>query len=346
MSFPLKRAVSLGLMLALAGCQSSLPRPSRFAVGATYPVEGPGGWDLLAVDAQRAHLFLSRGDRVQVLDTRDGHLAGTVAGTAGAHGVAVAEALHRGYITNGASNTVTEFDLDTLQRVRDLPVSGQSPDALLYDAFSGHLFVFNARSNNASVIDPASGREIATIAFEGNPELGATDGKGRVFVNIEDKGQVVEIDAGKLRIAHTWALADCEGPTGLALDVVHARLFSACDNQVLAVTDADSGRNVARVPIGEGPDGVAYDPALRMVFSPNGKSGTLTVVQQDDADHYRVLQTLPTQTSARTLALDPASHRLYLPAARFAGAPAPGQRRPPMVPGSFNVLMVEPTAPM
>lgn len=339
----LKRALPV-LLFAIAGCHTVAPRDATYTVGAVYPVAGAGGWDLLAVDPQRAHLFLSRSDRVQILDTGDGHLAATLAGTDRVHGIAIADALHRGYTTNGASHSVTEFDLDTLQRIRDIRVSGQSPDAILYDPFSHHVFAFNARSNNASVIDPASGKEIATIAFDGNPELGASDGKGRIFVNIEDKAEIAEINASAMRVTHTWMLPGCEEPSGLALDVAHARLFSVCQNGTMAITDADSGRQVARVAIGEGPDGAAFDPASQTVFSPNGKSGTLTIVHEDDPDHFRVLQTLATQTSARTIALDPVSHRVYLPAASFSGQPAPGQRRPPMVPDSFRVLMVMPAA--
>ena len=303
---------------------------------------GAGGWDLLAVDSQREHLFLSRSDRVQVLQTGDGTLAGTIQGTDHVHGIAIAEALSRGFTTNGASNSVTEFDLGTLQRIRDIRVSGQSPDAIVYDAFSHRLFVFNARSNNASVIDPASGKEIATIAFEGNPELGASDGKGHIFVNIEDKAELAEIDAQAMRVTHAWPLPGCEEPSGLAMDVAHGRLFSVCQNGTMAITDAGSGRQVARVAIGEGPDGAAFDPSMQTIFSPNGKSGSLTIVHEDDPEHYRVVQTLATQASARTIALDPGSHRLYLPAASFSGQPAPGQRRPPMVPDSFRVLMVVP----
>ena len=340
---PLKRTLSVTLF-ALAGCHSVAHRDATYSVAAVYPVAGAGGWDLLAVDTHRSHLFLSRGDRVQVLDTQDGHLAGTIAGTDRVHGIAIADPLGRGFTTNGASNSVTEFDLDSLQRIRDIDVSGQSPDAVLYDTFSHRVFVFNARSNNASVIDPSSGREIATIAFEGNPELGASDGKGHIFVNIEDKAELAEIDALTMLVTHTWLLPGCDEPSGLALDVAHARLFSVCQNGTMAITDARSGRQVARVGIGEGPDGAAFDPTVQTVFSPNGKSGTLTVVHEDDPNHFHVMQTLATQASARTIALDPVTHRLYLPAASFSGKPAPGQHRPPMVPDSFRVFMVEPSA--
>jgi len=202
--------------------------------------------------------------------------------------------------------------------------------------------VFNAHSNNASVIDPVTGKELATIPFAGNPELGASDGKGHVFVNIEDKGEVVSIDAASMQIQHIWALDGCEEPSGLAIDVEHSRLFSVCQNGTMAITDAQDGHEVARVAIGEGPDGAAFDPQTQNAFSPNGQSGTLTVVHEDDPDHFRITQTLTTQHSARTIALDPETHRLYLPAAQFGATPADPTQRPEMVPDSFRVLAVWP----
>lgn len=310
-----------------------------YRVDAMYPLPGPGRWDLLAVDPLHHHLFVSRSDRVQVMDTTDGKLVGTIDGTSGVHGIAIAPALNRGYTTNGKSNSLTEFDLTTLQRLREIQVNGQSPDAALFDTSSGHVFVFNAHSNNASVIDPATGSEIGTIGFDGNPELGASDGKGHVYVNIEDKAQVVEIDAASMRVTRTFALPGCEEPSGLSLDIEHARLFSVCQNGGMAVTDAETGRHVATVAIGEGPDGAAFDPRTQSVFSPNGTSGTLTVVHEDDPEHFRVTQTLETQRSARTIVLDPQSHRLYLPTASFG--PQPDREvRPDMVPGSFRILAV------
>jgi DNA-binding beta-propeller fold protein YncE len=339
------RIAALSIAIAAAsvsGCAhvSTAPAATACAVRATYPVPGPGRWDLIALDPPRHHVFVSRGDRVQVVDARDGHLAGEIAGTDGVHGIAVVPALHRGFITDGRSNAVTEFDLDSLQRVRDFPVSGKSPDAVLFEPRSGRLFVFNAHSNNASVIDPADGREIAVIAFEGNPELAADDAAGHVFVNIEDKAQLVRIDAASARVTETWALDDCDGPTGLAMDEAHARVFSACQNGIMLVSDAATGRQVARVAIGDGPDGLAFDPGSQMAFSPNGGSGNLTVVHEDDPDHFRVVQTLPTMRSARTIALDPATHRLYLPAAQFGSQPAEAGKRPAMLPGSFRLIAV------
>jgi len=327
--------------LALAGCALHLAARAAapYAVGATYALPGSGRWDLLAVDPDRHHLLLSRSDRVQVMDTRDGRLVGEIAGTDGVHGIAIAPRLRRGYASNGHANTVTEFDLATLQRIRDVPVIGRSPDAVLFEALSGRLFFFNGASANASVLDPAAGKEIATIPLDGKPELAASDGRGHVFVNIEDKAKLVELDAATMRVTNTWLLSGCEEPSGLAIDVVHARLFSVCRNQMMVVTDAGNGRQVARVPIGDGPDGAAFDPLTQTAFSPNGKAGTLTIVHEDDPEHFRVVQTLATQRSARTIALDAVTHRLYLPAATFEPQRA-SEPRPPMLPDSFRVLVV------
>jgi YVTN family beta-propeller protein len=349
----IRRVISTACLLTLTVCahaqasHASHASPSKspaYAIGATYSVAGEGRWDLLAVDSERHHIFLSRSDHVQVVDTRNGQVVATLAGTDGVHGFAIAPSLHRGFATDGRANAVTEFDLVTLQRVRDIKVSGQSPDAALFDPVSGRVFVFNAKSNNASVIDPASGKEVATIAFAGNPELGVSDGHGHVFVNIEDKGELVEIDSKTMQAVHTWELTGCEEPTGLAMDVAHARLFSVCQNRTMVITDAGSGRQVARVAIDDGPDGAEFDAQAQSAFSANGKSGTLTVVHEDDAEHFHVAQTLATQASARTIALDPQTHRLYLPAARFAPQAEGTKERPSMLPESFSLLMVEDAA--
>ncbi len=328
--------------LAMAGCAhapATSPTTADYAVRASNALEGPGRWDLLEVDPKSGRVFVSRGDRVQVM-SKEGALVATLAGTDGVHGIAVVPTLGRAYTTNGKANTVTEFDLTSLARLRDFPVNGQSPDAILYDTHSRRLFVFNARSNNVSVLDTASGKEIATLTFEGNPELPASDGRGHVYVNIEDVGQLVDIDTSAMKVANTWKLADCEEPTGLALDNAHGRLFSACQNQTMVVSDAQSGREIARVAIGEGPDGAAFDASTGRVFVPGGKGGTLTIVQEDDADHYHVLQTLDTERSARTIALDPVRHRLYLPSAKFGPEPTDGKSRAQMLPDSFHVLAV------
>ncbi len=341
--FPAPRLLAVATLITLttAACASHevhAVAPAGWSVQATQAVGGEGRWDLLAADKGR--VYLSRSDHMDVVDGATGKLVGSLAGTDGIHGIALAPSLGRGWTTNGKSASLTEFDLATLKRVRDLPVSGQSPDAIVFDPASGRIFSFNARSNNVSVLDPDSGKELAVIGFEGNPELPAVDGKGHLFVNIEDKAQLVEIDTRAMKTSQTWALAGCEGPTGLALDVAHARLFSACDNGVMAVTDAGSGRQVALVPIGEGPDGAAFDPTSQDAFSPNGKSGTLSVVHEDDPEHFHVTQTVATARSARTIAMDSTTHRLYLPSASFGPKPADEKQRAPMLPGSFALVVV------
>lgn len=337
------RTILLGAILGGSACTHlSGAHAQAYRVQDNFAVGGEGRWDLLAVDPASGYVFLSRSDHVDVVDGGSGQRVGSIAGTDGVHGIAIAASLNRGYTSNGRSNTVTEFDLKSLQRLREIKLSGQSPDAIVFDEASGHLFAFNARSNNVSVIDPASATEIALVAFEGNPELAVVDGQGHLFVNIEDKAQLVEIDTRSRAIVHTWPLAGCEGPTGLALDVRHQRLFSACDNQLMVVTDASSGRQVAQLAIGEGPDGAAFDAARQDAFSPNGKSGTITVVHEDDPEHFHVSQTVSTQASARTVEIDPVRHRLFLPAAKFAAKAPEGERRPPMLPGSFSLIVVAP----
>lgn len=333
----------IGLVFSLAACAHAPVPPvaaHSYTVAARYALGGTGGWDYLMVDSERHHLFVSRSDRVEIVDLVSGKIVSTLLGTDGVHGIAIASTLKRGYTSNGKSNSVTEFDLDTLQRLRDIPVSGRTPDAILFDAFSNRVFTFNARSSDASVIDTDSGKEIGKIALSGKPEFGVSNGKGRVFVNIEDKSQLVEIDSVKMQVLHTWALDGCEEPSGLAIDIAHSRLFSVCQNKRMAITDSGSGHQVASMAIDEGPDAAAFDPERGLAFSSNGESGTLTIVHEDDPDHFRTIQTLATQPSARTMALDPTTHHLYLSVARFDKQPQGAKGRPPMVPDSFTVLAV------
>jgi YVTN family beta-propeller protein len=298
------------------------------------------------LDASGRRLFVTRDNRVDVIDTQSGALVGSIADTAGAHGVAFAPQLNRGYISNGRAASVTVFDLDTLQSLATAKTSGSNPDAIVFEPVGNHVLTFNGASSNASVLDATTLAEVATIALPDKPEFAVADGAGRVFVNIESEmGQLVVIDARTLTVISTWQLPGCTRPTGLALDRMHGRLFSVCRDKHLAVTDAVSGRSIASVAIGEHPDAAAFDAGLGLVFSSNG-DGTLSVIQQDDDDHYRVLQTVPTQMSARTMALDPASHRIYLVAADFGPTPqtsaAEPRPRPPMLPNSFSVLVAAP----
>jgi YVTN family beta-propeller protein len=341
-------AAILGTLLGLsatAACSQEI-RQSAFHIAERWTVGGAGGWDYLALDASGRRLFVTRDNRVDVIDTTSGMVTGSIADTAGAHGVALAPQLQRGYISNGRTATVTAFDLETLHTLATVKVSGINPDAIVFEPVGKHVLTFNGGSSNASVLDPTTLAAVATIALPDKPEFAVADASGHVFVNIEsDAGQLVVIDALSLKVIATWPLPGCARPTGLALDRAHKRLFSVCSNKVLAVTDADSGRGVARIAIGEHPDAAAYDAGLGLIFSSNGE-GTMTVIHEDDADHYRGVATLPTQKSARTLALDPALHRIYLVAADFGPTPqaTASQPRPraPVLLNSFTVLVAAP----
>jgi YVTN family beta-propeller protein len=304
--------VAIVTALALSGSATAVA--SDYAVVAHWNLGPVAKWDYATFDAQRHRVFVAHGDKVLAVDSESGRAVGEVPAQ-GAHGIALAPTLQLGFSSNGQANSITAFDLDTLQPRQQIAVSGDGPDAILYEAAANRVYAFNGRSNNVSVIDARTLREIATIAAAGKPEFAVADGAGKVYFNVEeDAGRMQVIDVQADRIVATWDLAGCSNPTGLSIDSAARRLFSVCANEVLVVTDAASGKQVARLPIGTGPDAAAFDPASRMVFSANGRSGTLTLIQEDDADHFRVVADLPTQKSARTMAFDPGTHRVFLPA--------------------------------
>jgi YVTN family beta-propeller protein len=315
-----------------------------YAVRQQFILGGSGGWDYLAADSEASRLFIARSDRVLVVNMRDGSLIATIPDTQGVHGIALAPTLGKGFTSNGRADSVTVFDLKSLKTMTTIKVVGHNPDCILYDTASRHLFTFNGRSQDISVIDPSKGSVIATIPAAGKPEFAASDGAGRIFFNIEDKSQMGVIDTSTDRLVDTWPLSNCEAPTGLAFDVDHKKLFSVCANGVLLVTDAASGRHVAEVPIGKGPDAAVFDAKRSLIFSSNGQDGTLSVIHEEDPDHYRVVANVVTQTSARTMALDANTHRIYLVAAQFGATPAPTDEQPhprPSVPeDSFKLLVV------
>jgi len=273
-------------------------------------VGGPGGWDYVTFDSEGQRLFIARSDRVQVWSAKSRAVVAEIPGTSGVHGIALAHALHRGFTSNGRANTVTVFDLGDLHAVKTIP-TGTNPDEIIYEPRSRRVYAFNGRSGSATVIDATSLDVVATIPLGGKPEAAVSDDAGRVFVNIEDTAELAVIDPATNRVVSRWPLAPCADPTGLAIDAAHARLFTVCRNHQMLVVDAASGRHVATLPIGASPDGAKFDPALGLAFSANG-DGTLTIVHEDDAEHFSVVANLPTQERARTLALDPASHRVYL----------------------------------
>jgi YVTN family beta-propeller protein len=344
--------IVLAVLLQFEGANSSRadesPLPNAdYGVSTIWQLGGIGGWDYMALEPSGARLFVSRGDRVDVVATSNGRRVTTIPNTAGVHGIAFAPELKRGYTSNGRASTVTAFELDTLRVIQESPVSGKNPDAILYEPRAQHVFTGDGGSNDISVLDPTTLQVLASIALPGPPEFMVTDAAGTVFVNVEtEPGKLVAVDAKSLKVKATWNLPGCANPTGLAIDTANHRLFSVCEHQLMVVTDSVSGRQVARVAIGDGPDAAAFAADLGFVFSSNGADGTLTVIHQETPDQYRVIATVQTQKSARTMALDPATHRIFLAAARLGDTPAPTpdqpHPRPNIVPDSFVILVAEP----
>ncbi|MBI1226615.1 MAG: YncE family protein [Bacteroidetes bacterium] len=307
-----------------------------YKIARRLPLEGEGFWDYLIVDEPTQRLFVSHGTQVQVVDLVTGKQVGAIQNQNGVHGIAFAPEVNKGFITNGRDTSVTVFDLKTLAVLGKIKATGANPDAILYDPFSRHIFAFNHNGASATVIDPTTDKVLANIPLDGEAEFGVSDGRGRVYVNIEDKSEVAVINATTLKVEQNWPTAPGEEPTGLAYDAENQRLFSVCDEKMV-VMDAKSGKVLQILPIGEGTDGGAYDPQTHRAFSSNG-TGSVTVVDASGAS-CKVIQTLATQRGARTIALDHKTHRLYLPTADFEYKPGPNGR-PVAKPGSFLLLEV------
>lgn len=314
--------------------QSKAP---EYRIAKTIHLPGEGGWDYLSVDEVNGHLFVSHGTQVNVVDLKKGEPIAIIPDTKGVHGIAIANDLNRAYISNGRDTSVTVVDLKSFAFIAKVHVSGMNPDAILYDPFSHKVFTFNGRSSNSTVIDAKDNKVIGTIALSGKPEFPQSDGKGKIYVNIEDKSTVALINAITLKVDAEWSIAPGEEPSGLALDKVNNRLFSVCGNKLMVVSDPVTGKVITTVPIGDGCDGVAFDPATKRIFSSNGE-GTMTIIQQESADQYKVVDTFTTQKSARTITLDKTTHHLYLSAGEYG----PGEGRRPVKPGTFVVLEIEP----
>jgi YVTN family beta-propeller protein len=307
---------------------------SPYTVTNTWTLGGDGGWDYATVDGATHRLFIARNDRVMVVDADTGKLVAEIPGMHRAHGVALAPSLGKAFVSNGDSGDVSVIDLATLTLEKQFPTSAKNPDAIVYDEAMKRVITMNGGSNSISVIDPATGKVTASIALPGRPEFAAVDDRGSLWVNLEDASKLVHVDLLARKVVATWDLAPCEAPSGLAFDGVSRRVFSVCDNHWMVVTDADDGHQVAKLPIGSGPDAVVYDPASHLALSSN-RDGTLGVFKQRSADMYDTLPTATTRPTARTLALDPATHRVYLPFAQSAGRGQPVQ--------GFGVLVASPT---
>jgi YVTN family beta-propeller protein len=338
--------IGQGVLLGLGsgGAAAAATPPADLEVLQHWKLGGVGGWDYLTLDTAGQRLFLSRSDHVDVVNTDSGKIVGTIPNTQGVHGIALAEDLNRGYTSNGRGDSVTVFDLATLKVIKEAPVSGHNPDAILYEPTGKHVFTFNGKSKDVTVLDATSLAVVATLPVPDKPEFAADDGAGHIFVNIESEaGQMVVIDSRTLTIKATWPLPGCATPSGLAIDRAHHRLFSVCDDKVMAVTDSETGKQVAKLKIGDGPDAAAFDAKRGLVFSSN-MDGTLSVIKQDSPDHYTVGTAVATQKGARTMALDPAHGKVYLVSAEF-GPPPPATAasphpRPTPLPDTFTVLVV------
>jgi DNA-binding beta-propeller fold protein YncE len=316
------------------------PGSSGYHVVKTIPIGGAGKWDYDVVDSAARRVYVSHSTHVIVLDADSGANVGDIPDTPGVHGIALAPDLGRGFTSNGKANTITIFDLKTLKAISTVKAGGQNPDAIYYDAGTKRVFAFNGRTANAVAIDAASGKVAGMIQVGGKPEFAAGDGQGHVFVNIEDKSVLLEIDAQKLTILHHWPLTGCKEPSGLAMDRKNHRLFSVCGNKKMMVVNSETGKVVATVAIGEDPDAAAFDPDTQLAFSSNGESGDLTVIHEDSADKYSVVETVPTRKYARTMAIDFKTHNIFLPIADFEAVTPKGEEEPPMKPNTFGVLVV------
>jgi DNA-binding beta-propeller fold protein YncE len=307
----------------------------------TYKLGGEGGWDYLTLDSASRRLYISRATHVIVIDADSGKPVGDIPDTPGVHGIALAPELGRGFVSNGREGTVTIFDLQTLKLIAKVKAE-ENPDAILYDPASKRVFAFNGRSHSATAIDAAAGTVLGTIKLEGKPEFAASDGRGEIFVNIEDKSQIDAIDPAKLEVKARWPLAPCEEPSGLAIDRNNRRLFAGCDNKMMAVVDADSGKVIATPAIGDGVDANAFDPGTALAFASCG-DGHLTVVHEDSPNKFSVTENVATQEGARTMALDEKTHNVYLVTAKFGPPPAATADNPrprhTILPDSFVVLV-------
>ncbi len=311
----------------------------QFKIVDRVKLGGEGGWDYLTYDNVEHRLFITRGSHVMVVDAVTLKVTGDIPDLSGIHGVALAQDLGRGFVSNGGDNTVTVFDLKTLKKLDSVKV-GERPDAILYEPFNKRVFTFNARGQNSTVIDAGSGKLVGTIPLGGKPEFPASDGHGKLYVNIEDKSQIAQVDVSKLVVLNTWLVALCQEPSALAIDVEHHRLFAGCGNKMMAVVDSDSGKVVTTVPIGEGVDAGRFNPKTQEIFMSCGE-GVLTVIHEDSPDKYTVRQNLATVKGARTMALDNENDVVYLVTAQRVSTPPTTGQRPAMVPGSFELIVVK-----
>ena len=334
-----KSGLVLGGMIALTCVTfvNAQAQKSAYQVAKTIQLTGDGGWDYLSVDEINQKLFVSHSSQVNVVDLKKGEQIAVIPETEGVHGVAVANDLNKAFVSCGRDSSVLVLDLKTFKPLGRIQVTGKNPDCILYDAFSKRVFTFNGRTANSTVLDAATNKVLATIPLAGKPEFAQTDGKGKIYVNIEDKSSLTEIDPIAMKVLKTWSIAPGEEPSGLAFDKVNNHLFSVCSNKLMVVSDAISGKIIATEPIGDGCDGVAFDPATKRIFASCGE-GIITVIQQESADKYKVLENITTQPGARTITVDQSTHHIYVSGGEYD--PSAGRRA--VKPNTFKVLDIEP----
>ena len=328
------------LVLTLATVTSVLAQSSSsYRVTHTYTLGGDGSWDYIVPDPPNHRLFVARQNRVMVIDEDSGMLLGEVAGIQGAHGTAIAEKTGHGFATSGNDQSVVMFDLRTFKALGRIPAA-EDADAIVYDPPSNRVFTLNGDAHSSTVIDAQAGTLITNIPLGGKPEYGASASDGKVYANLTDTSEVVEIDAKTATVARRWSTAPCKQPVSMALDTAHHRLFSGCRSGVMAVSDYQGGKVVATLPIGTGVDGAGYDGVSGNAFASNA-DGTLTVIHQDAPDQYRVVENVQTPQGARNMGLDPTNHRVFIVSAKFGPAPAGGRGRGSVLPGSFTLMTIE-----
>lgn len=329
--------------LLLSLCAAPLFGQS-YEITHTYNVGGDGGWDYVVPDAPNHRLFIARQNRVIVVDMNNGRLIAEVTGINGAHGTALAPGTGHGFATSGNDSSIVMFDLKTYRTLARIPAA-EDADAIIYDPTSKRVFSFNGDANSSTVVDPRKGTLVTNIPLGGKPEYGQSARNGKIYVNLVDSSQVVEIDTKSLKATRRWSTAPCKNPVSMAIDTRQQRLFSGCRSGVMAISDYQTGSIVATVPIGRGVDGAGYDPILRDAYASNA-DGTLTVIHQESPDSYRVVENVQTGEGGRNMGLDPATHRIYVASAKFGPPPdstaSNPRRRPPVVPGSFTIIVVEP----
>jgi DNA-binding beta-propeller fold protein YncE len=335
----MKKITILSFVLLLSALTIKAQKTSTYHIADTFHIKSSGGYDYTTVDSASNRLYLSHGTQVNVIDKTTGDSIGVIKSEKDVHGIALVDAVGKGYITNGSANSVIVFDLKTLQVLGNVP-TGPFADGIIYDGFSKNIITCNGRGKNMTVIDPVSDKAIATIQLSGWPEAAVSDGRGKIYVNNAEKNEIDVIDATSFKVINSWPITPGKRASGLAIDRQTMRLFAGCDNQLLVVMNALNGKVITTLPIGDECDAVGFDKNLRNVYSSNGE-GNLTIIKELSADKFLVAQSLKTKQGARTLAVDQLTHTIYLPTGEFEPKKV-GGFRPKIKPGTFQVLMVKP----